>query len=381
MDGDHFGRPGPRRRSMRRRFLFVCMLLMGMMLALEGACRMFLAWRLHVPPGRPDRVIVSYYPELRAPLLSQIDEHDGWFDVLILGGSVIYDYYGSPALHLKERLEHAGYGPARIWNLSRPAHGSRDSLVKYRWLQDKHFDRVIFYHGINELRYNNVSSREFQPDYSHVEWYAALNRVAPGPGMRNLSAVPAVAGILWTALEKGMGNGFHLHHGEVPPADLLHHGSEIRTVASLEIHLRELATLAAGRNEYLSVATFATCLLESYSDKKLEADRDHLLARRPQQRVLAYAAPRYADFAMPVRIWGDPGNVARGVGIHNQLIRRLGSEGAFEVLDLAASIPCEGENFIDICHLAPSGVDLMVDAILSSMRGTGNGPADGGEGS
>jgi hypothetical protein len=356
----------PHGGSSLRRLVFTLMLVLLLVLAIEAGCRIFLALSRQVPPGRPDRVIVSYYPELKAPLLKEIAKDDGWFDVLILGGSVMYDYYGSPGLHLQEKLEENGYGPVRIWNLSRPAHGSRDSLVKYRWLEGRRFDWVIFYHGLNELRYNNVPGPEFRTDYSHVEWYAELNRVAQYPGLKRASAIPAVAGILRTALKKRYGGGFRLHHGEVPPDELAQFGREIRTTASLEKNLRELASLAGGRNEYLSVATYASCMLEPYSDEQMETDRDHLIRGRLDLRIQDYAVPAYADFAMPARIWGDLEHVTRGIAAHNQLIRELAEEGILEMIDVAAAISCEGANFIDFCHLAPAGVDLMVGAILTS---------------
>jgi hypothetical protein len=71
---------------------------------------------------------------------------------------------------LDEKLNYRASRTACIHNASHPAHTSLDSLYKYRELQDKSFDLVIIYHGINKTRANNCPPHVFQADYSHYAW-------------------------------------------------------------------------------------------------------------------------------------------------------------------------------------------------------------------
>jgi hypothetical protein len=90
------------------------------------------------------------------PLYEQLYDYTGdTTNILLLGGPVLY-FAGRQAA-----LREAFGEDARVYNFAQTAHSSLDSLTKYRYALDRgyRFDYVIFYHGINEVRANNVPPR------------------------------------------------------------------------------------------------------------------------------------------------------------------------------------------------------------------------------
>ncbi|MBM4266291.1 MAG: hypothetical protein FJ144_06735 [Deltaproteobacteria bacterium] len=125
----------------------------------------------------PSRVAHEvFYPELRAAGDTSDPEVR---TLLLLGASALHPEFGNVEARLRRELE-AGGKPVRIVNLAVPAQSSRDSYLKYRFLEDRRFDLVIVYHGINEVRANNVPPGLFRKDYSHYSWYERVNRLEGG---------------------------------------------------------------------------------------------------------------------------------------------------------------------------------------------------------
>ena len=142
----------------------------------ELTCRLY--WEYKIPGAffDPDRIIYNYQRNLLETGLPDADVRgdDGYFDVLLLGGSVVSHGFARIDDYLAEGLSGAK-GPVRVWNGAEAAHTSRDSWEKYSLVADKHFDLVIVYNGINESRFNNAEPGRFRPDYSHVGWYRQIN--------------------------------------------------------------------------------------------------------------------------------------------------------------------------------------------------------------
>ena len=65
---------------------------------------------------------------------------DDRFDVLLLGGSALDPDWGSIESRLAEKLRADLGDRCRVYNLARPGHTSRDSLLKYRQLEKEEFD-------------------------------------------------------------------------------------------------------------------------------------------------------------------------------------------------------------------------------------------------
>src|SRR5262249_42013504 len=124
------------------------------------------------------RVWDMYYPEIRFSKVQQVRPRhaDDWFDVLILGGSVVAAGYGEVQEHLSRRLHDAVGGQFRICNLARPAHTSRDSLLKYSRLAGEQFEVVIVYDGINDVPMNCCPREKFRDDYTHFAWYYGFQK-------------------------------------------------------------------------------------------------------------------------------------------------------------------------------------------------------------
>ncbi len=366
--------PDPRRRH--RAWFLGLTLPVALVLLAEAIGRLWLVYIQGMPAGRPDALALAYYPELRPAWVTPIAPDDGHFDLLILAGSVFFDYYGGPAMHLRTALEAQGTLNARVWNMAWPAHGSRDSLTKYRWLGHKRFDAVLVYHGINELRANNVPADRFRPDYSHMAWYAEVNRVAGRPLAASLSwlALPRLAGWTWAGVDQLLRPPVVAVDG-IPSPQAMADGGEIKTRASFTSNLQEIAALAQERGEPLLVSTFAYYLDPAYSKEALLHDQGLSEARvqprtaRPLDtaRQLSYAAPLYADFAQPNEIWGRTEHLLAGLAAHNQAVRGLAEQMKLGLVDGEAAVPKSADQFIDLCHLAPAGVGSLTRALAPAI--------------
>ena len=180
-------------------------LVIACILSAELTCRLF--WGFQVPGAffHPDRIIYFYQRNLLRSGLPEADvrRDDGYFDVLLLGGSVVSHDFGRIDDYLAAGLTDSK-GPVRIWNAAEPAHTSRDSWEKYSRLEDKHFDLVIVYDGINDSRFNNIEPGQFRPDYSHVSWYREINAYRNHPEIAYF-ALPFTLERMLINLEKGLG--------------------------------------------------------------------------------------------------------------------------------------------------------------------------------
>src|SRR5215471_18848261 len=153
---------------------FIPIYLVFLFIFFEASSRLIWKLTFGVPFFSPEKMYYVFYPELKSVEKRRIPAHDGQIDILLLGGSVLNPNFGNIARVLEERIAYETKKPVRIYNLAKSAHSSADSYYKYRHLMDKHFDLVIFYHGINEVRANNVPPSVFKPDYSHYSWYKQI---------------------------------------------------------------------------------------------------------------------------------------------------------------------------------------------------------------
>jgi hypothetical protein len=105
-----------------------------------------------------------FYPLLKVVHDAKITADDGYYDILFLGGSVLFDAgeWAKTKNFFQEKLKTNTKLPIRIHNVARPSHSSLDSLFKYRFLADKHFDQVVVYDSINEVRANNCPPEMFK---------------------------------------------------------------------------------------------------------------------------------------------------------------------------------------------------------------------------
>ena len=268
-------------------------------------------------------------------------------DVLLLGGSVLYELYKQRADELEATLELATGRPVRLWNFARSGHSTRDSALKYRLLSELPFDLVIVYNGINDVRQNNVSPDGFRSDYTHAAWYDRIETMRRAEPWNAWSKVPYLMQDLWMRVLKAIPNRYVPRNTPIP--EWTRFGDDLKTVGSFRANLEEIRDTARDRGHALLVPTFAWYLPDGYT---LEAFQAHELD--------------YEGHAYPVEIWGEPENVAAALDAHNAIIRDLAGAGDFPSVDLEAAIPKQGRYFTDICHFTEAGERSWIETVTSA---------------
>jgi lysophospholipase L1-like esterase len=320
------------------------------LVALELGARGF--WRLgyHLSFRHPNRVLDAFYPELRSVDEVQPRRGDGYYNVLMLGGSGLHHAWSQAEPALLEQLYLTGRKNARIFNFSAPAHTSRDSLLKYAALDDARFDLVLVYDGANEARTNNVPPEMFREDYSHYSWYATINAVAP----YHRTAVFALPYTLRYALanaKQRLAPGRYVPTHE-PRPDWVEYGRTPRSVAPFERNLAAIVAIAAQRGDPLMLMTVAAYVPANYSRQAFSEKRlDYLLHR------------------MPVESLGQREYVMATVTTHNDVVRRLAAAHQ-DVLfvDQQAAMEGSSRNFDDPFHMTIAGSVTFAEHIVAVLR-------------
>jgi hypothetical protein len=314
---------------------------------LEAAARVLWSARYGVPLSRPRTVLYALYPELW-----QVEWKDAELRgqdavrILFLSGSALHPAWGNVEQELRERLTVKLGRPVVIFNMAAIGHTSRDSVVKYRALEHERFDLVVFYHGINDARANNVPPERFRADYSHYAWYDAVNALEPRRGSR-WTILPATLRFLSVRLKERLGFVDYVPM-DAPRPEWLEYGGDIKSAASFEANLRAVAEMAHAKHEPLMVMTFATYVPAGYS---LEAFSERTLD--------------YTLHLSPIEMWGSPANVLAAVSRHNEIVRRVASDDPeLSLVDQASAMPKRGRFFNDICHLTGAGSSVFVENML-----------------
>ncbi len=335
---------------MRRRKVVFCGILVLLVLVLgEVAARLVLGRVMKAEFWHPDTVLFHFYPEMRKPMTISIRRADDFYDVLLIGGSVLHASWGNVATILQQDLPAAVGRKVRIHNVAWPAHMSWDSRFKYRLLEDQEFDLVVTYDGINDLRANHCSESEFRLDYSHMMWYQQLGRIESHRELK-LVALPytlSFAGLFittrfgWTHYYSAQSTG-----GPEAPSCGERSGQAVRH------NLTEILDLAARKHETVALCTFAYYVAPGYSLEKFNS------------KELDYGLHRSA-----AELWGSPEEVTRGLDAHNTVIHDLarGQSNVF-LVDQNQRIPKNGAHFDDVCHLTALGSKAFVTNLLDALR-------------
>jgi hypothetical protein len=322
-------------------------------------------WRLccGIPLLQPDQILYAYYPELRSSgdlpevlhsIATKPPAHgDGFYNVLLLGGSVLHDKWGSVETELREQLAHRGYRNVRIFNLAIPAHTSRDSRLKYATLRNARFDLVIFYHGINEARVNNAPPELFREDYSHYSWYEIVNSLAPYHGTALLALPYTLRYLAISAWQRLMKD--HYVSTYVVRKDWIRYGETSRSAAYFQKNLSAILDLAAQRGDPILLMTFATYVPENYSREAFN------------KKQLDYSLHR-----APIEWWGRREHVLATVTVHNEIVRALAAQHKNVLfVDQARLMPGSGQHFNDPCHLTILGSAKFVENIVNVLFSKG----------
>ncbi len=321
-----------------------------LLILMEVASRAYLNIRHDVPFFEPETIIYNFYPELRELKKKDIHRNDGYFDILVLGASVLHPNWGYIEQILSEELSQKTQGNFRIHNLSRSAHSSLDSYHKYKRLMEKSFDLVVFYHGINEVRANNCPDFVFRSDYSHYIWYRRIN-IIDKHGEMKFVAFPYVFDHALMVLREGR-ISYKLTHPQLVRGRLskgwIECGSTIKTRSSFERNLRRIVQIAKDKEEPLLLMSFAFYVpkdytLERFTNKSLD----------------------YNEYKCSIEVWGKPENVVKGILNHNQVIEDIVKENKdIYFVDMNRLIPKQGRCFDDICHLTYEGSREFVNNIF-----------------
>lgn len=334
-----------------RRAEFVLLLAAGAIasLALEGTSRWLYARAAGLPFFYP--LAYAVYP----PLYTELQDYTpDATNVLLLGGSVLWGV----GLHYEGDALCDG---CRIYNLAQPAHSSLDSAVKYRYLIDRgyRFDYVVFYHGINETRANNVPPNLYSEDYNHYFFYRLVNTAFRGRSpIRKFalnSALVFRANQLVRQLSETRFFGRHGVNLSSPRDDWLRYGGDIKSAQAFERNVLDIAELAQAQDAKLIVVEFAyDPLLDRYVEGGPGA--------RSRDEMVEYTEQ-----------WGLPEHVRAGIRAHNKVLARHATRYTYRGTDALR----HSAYFIDPCHFTPEGEAAFVRVIhdaLAAARDNGTQP-------
>jgi hypothetical protein len=288
------------RRARIKRLAPVLLATLILFVCAEATTRVY--WRVccDIAIFKPDEILYAFYPELRASgelpevlrsvTPAQATHADEFYDILLLGGSVLHKSWGSVEMELREQLAYLGHRKIRIFNLAMPAHTSRDSWLKYAALRDARFDLVIFYHGINDSRVNNAPPEIFREDYGHYSWYEIVNSLAPFHETA-LLALPYTLRYAVINAWHNLAKDYHIPT-YVIRKEWLKYGREPRSAASFKQNLSAILDLASRRGDQMLLMTFATYIPKNYSREAFN------------KKQLDYALHR-----APIEWWGVPEHV------------------------------------------------------------------------
>ncbi len=265
-------------------------------------------------------------------------------NILLLGGSVLDDV----APKLKEVYQ--ARSDIQVFDMAAAAHSTRDSRLKLDYLTKKgyQFDYIIFYHGINDARANNVPPHMFQEDYSHYFYYSQINpafnpdNIVLGLLLKSAIFIKAYQSFFYYLFKDDDSRFVPAHN---PREKWVKYGSELRTSEPFKENLSRVINNATKTKAKLIVPRFATFLPENYDQLK------------HKNNELGYAKVSGSKYYLIADAWGKPENVRKAVKAHNDIIESL--KDRFIFID-TSSLDTMGNFFVDPCHFSESGIDLFV---------------------
>ncbi len=312
--------------------------------------RAFFVFRLETPLFLSSKKIINYfyYPELKKVDSSRWS--DGTFKILILSESTFNNDWGTMEAHLFENLSQKMNKPIKIFNLAQSSQTSRDSYFKYEYLRKKHFDQVIFYHGLNDARANNCLDEMFKKDYSHYAYYRLINRKTRYENIP-FFITPFVLDVIFQQIKDRLCRTLYVPK-EFPRKEWMDYGGKIKTREPFKENLSKILEIAKAKNESVLLMTCAYYISEGYSLEKFKT------------RGLDYKATR-----CPLEIWGNPENIEKTILAHNQVTRELALEyRVSKFVDQEKLMPKIGKYYNDICHLSDEGCELFIERLMDKIQ-------------
>ncbi|MDM8544414.1 hypothetical protein QUF90_25340 [Desulfococcaceae bacterium HSG9] len=272
--------------------------------------------------------------EMIYPALYNIRQNytDEGVNILLLGGSVLFE-------NAKFFKEMGRRHSINFYNAAYIAHTTLDSLYKYKYLTKNKlkFDYVIFYHGINDVRLNNIPSEFFQDDYSHYYYYKLINKTFKYNEPKSDLFLNSTMGYNFYNLFCRFYSLTRFRKMEfmpydIPVPELTRYGDEIKSAKSFRKNLNKIIRMSKTNNAVLIVPYFAF-----------------------------RQAP---DNAEMTNIWGNPKNVIKGIIRHNEIISEM--QDRFVTIN-TEEISVDRAIFTDICHLTIQGQKKFGELIIKKL--------------
>jgi hypothetical protein len=333
-------------RSTARRILFLGIYLLFCANLVFFGAKLFWKFQAGVPIDEAAFVRDFYFPEIRRSRVKEIEPRhdDPYFDVLLLGGSVLEPGWGTVEELLTGKFRAELGNRFQVYNFGHSAHTSRDSVQKYREMAGEQFDLVIVYDGINDVRLNCCPREFFRDDYSHFAWYRSMQKHLLAGSMSSQTSLVEQAGLAAQTFSFN-------------PSDeaLLEEGREVKTALPVRRNLEEIVWTALGRGDALLLLTEAYYIPVDYTQERF------------RKQTLDYSF-RADGRSCNVESWGKPQYVAAAVDAQNEAIRNLAAEHpeAFFV-DEQELMPAEGRMFVDPCHFTEEGSRRFVENLWPAV--------------
>lgn len=310
---------------------------------LEVWARSYYAIKRHISFfASPDDIAYTWYPELK-----RADDYrymPSRINILLLGGSTLTRDWGSVEPLIRRQARKILGRRANILNLAASSHGTPDSLHKYQFIRDRHFDFVIVYHCINETRANNVPREIFKKDYSHYAWYEEINFYFRHSYLCKTPFIfPYFLRHLVVQLKKEILCKDCYVPENSPRKGWLRFGKDIKSEETFRNNLIRIIDLAQARHEPLIIPTFAyykTAVSTGTGEPNMEF----------------------------TKIWGRFENVKAGIEAHDVVIRRLAENKNFIFVDMERLMDNDKSYFKDICHFTARGSRFFADNVVEKMK-------------
>lgn len=332
----------------------VILVIIASFLLLECSSRFYFYFSRGVPFFDMDKMIYVYYPELKG-VEEEFYKDTSKYKLLVLGGSVVtadlYCDLGQEFLD-KSLWKDSIVPSLKVFSLAKAGHTSLDSKIKSEFLSALPFDFVVFYHGINDSRANNIPPEHFNIDYKHFAFYDEVELCVIHKE-KKWTILPFTFDFIGLKLKY-----FFSDSPKVPPYYIVigdkvldnknwEYGEDVKTKASFKRNIQIIQNdWKQSKDHTLILLTFAYYHPENYSlknftDKKLD----------------------YKEQKWPTEIYGNPENVVKAIQVHNEVTKSFKGSPNTVVIDFNPLVPRSKLYFNDICHLTDSGCALMASTI------------------
>jgi len=299
-------------------------------------------------PG--DYLYSGFYPTISEMIEKDIRSDDDVQDVLILGGSVISTPWSNMEVRLDTILRKK-YGQAKkfaFYNTAAAGHTSLDNLIKYKLLEDKRFDLVIYYEAINENRANCIPDADFRSDYTHIKWYCDIELLRAHPEI-NFTVIPYVCDLILKGIKDKIARKIYASREQVDPG-FAKFGANIKTGSSYRKNIKDIINISRKRGDKLLLLSYASYFPKGVKLTGEQQDMDH------------FAGCHYAS---PVTIWGQAEFVKKGIMVHNRILTDLAKQNKTYFFDMAGNIPQDGRFFCDVCHVSEPGAQNFANKLTA----------------